>query len=126
MPSLIVTTGPNKGDYYPIAEGASVSIGRLAECTVQLVDDSVSRKHCVLSFDRGAGRYAVEDQGSSNGTEVNGERLEGLTHIDDGAMIGCGDSGVLFTLREFPDKESALTDQHLKRWFGEDERSTMY
>ena len=126
MPSLIVTTGPNKGDYYPIAEGANVSIGRLADCTVQLVDDSVSRKHCVLSFDRAAGRYAVEDQGSSNGTEVNGEKLDGATHIDDGAMIGCGDSGVLFTLGGLGDRESALRDQEGKRWFGGEGRATMY
>lgn len=126
MPSLIVTSGPNKGDYYPITTSGQISIGRLAECTVQLLDDSVSRQHCTVAFDRAEGRFVVSDHGSANGTEVNGEGIEGPTHIDDGTVIGVGDSALLFTMREYPDKESALKDQHLKRWFGENERGTMY
>lgn len=124
MPSLIVIEGPNKGDYYPINNNA-VTIGRLSDCTVQLVDDAVSRRHCTVRFNHDEGRYELIDNASANGVQVNGAKVDQQTLIDDGAEIVLGDSKLHFTLREFPDRESALKDHHLKRWFGEEDRQTL-
>ncbi|MEL7471773.1 MAG: FHA domain-containing protein [Planctomycetota bacterium] len=124
MPSLIVLEGPNKGDYYPVTQD-QVTVGRLSDCTIQLVDDAVSRRHCTLRFDRNEGRYQLVDNASANGVTLNGERVAEQAFVDDGAKIALGDSTLYFTMREFPDRESALTDQHLKRWFGEEDRQTI-
>ncbi len=34
-------------------------------------------------------------------------------------------AAIIVVTRDFPDRESALKDQHLKRWFSEDIRTTM-
>lgn len=51
----------------------SVSIGRSDDCTIQIREAKVSRRHCVV-FIR-AGRLHLQDQGSSNGTFVNGVQV---------------------------------------------------
>jgi pSer/pThr/pTyr-binding forkhead associated (FHA) protein len=51
-----------------------VVIGRAASCDVVVEDPSVSERHCVVE-DRG-GVLTVVDQGSTNGTLINGTPLE--------------------------------------------------
>ena len=63
---------PAYGVYF--IEGTS-AIGRSEESDVFLVDPSVSRNHAEIDVDtRGA---LVRDLGSTNGTFVNGERVDG-------------------------------------------------
>ncbi|MEN0021410.1 MAG: FHA domain-containing protein [Planctomycetota bacterium] len=124
MASIIVVQGPNKGDYYPINK-QRVTVGRLAECTIQLVDNAVSREHALIEYAQGASSITVTDRGSSHGDSVNGSKIDGSTQAGDGDEIELGESKLLFTTRDFPDRESALKDVHLKRWFGEDIRNTM-
>jgi Protein of unknown function (DUF3662)/FHA domain len=62
---------PAYGVYY--VEGKSL-IGRSEECDVFLVDPSVSRTHAVVEVVEGEPN--VRDLGSTNGTFVNGERVE--------------------------------------------------
>jgi transcriptional regulator with GAF, ATPase, and Fis domain len=52
--------------------GASVTIGRSAECEVRIDHSSVSRRHARLHVGES---IAVEDLGSANGTSVGGTRL---------------------------------------------------
>lgn len=67
---LVVTR--SDGTVVPIDVGASpVAIGRAEESDIQIDEARVSRHHCVI-FSR-AGRLNVQDQGSANGTYVNGE-----------------------------------------------------
>ena len=54
-----------------VAEGSF--LGRGADCAVRTDDAMVSRKNCKISFS--AGRWIVEDLGSSNGTFVNEVRV---------------------------------------------------
>jgi pSer/pThr/pTyr-binding forkhead associated (FHA) protein len=125
MASIIVVSGPNKGDYYPLTGKRQWSVGRLASCNIQIVDDSVSREHCVLELAANGFSLAVRDKGSSHGTLLNGKKLAADGEANDGDEITVGHSTLLFTTRDFPDRESALKDQHLKRWFGEGERRTV-
>ena len=51
-----------------------VVVGRREDCDLRIPLGEVSRKHCRFMKDAGAVR--VEDLGSSNGTFVNGERVQ--------------------------------------------------
>ncbi len=52
----------------------TMRVGRNTECEIFLVDPSVSRNHAVLEL-RGE-EVVVRDSGSTNGTFVNGERVQ--------------------------------------------------
>ena len=67
--SLTIQEGKDLGRQYSFDQ-PEVSIGRTAENDVVLYDPGVSRKHVVIR-DEG-GRFFVQDQGSANGTQVNG------------------------------------------------------
>ena len=53
-------------------------IGRGKDCTLTIIDPSVSRIHTKLSVER-SGTLMVEDLKSSNGTFLNDERIEVAT-----------------------------------------------
>ncbi len=57
-----------------IALGAINSIGRNVNNTIYVDDDFVSANHAMLTF-RGRSWF-IEDQGSTNGTYVNGHRID--------------------------------------------------
>jgi PAS domain-containing protein len=70
MYKLMVVAGPNRGAAYSVQESGETSIGRQSGNTVVLASSRVSKKHCVLVTSNG--KLVVHDQGSSNGTFVNG------------------------------------------------------
>jgi len=55
----------------------AVVIGRREDCDLRIALSDVSRKHCRLLL--ADGQIAVEDLGSSNGTYVNGHRVQHVT-----------------------------------------------
>ena len=63
---------PVAGSVIPL--GPINSIGRNVNNSVYIEDDFVSTNHAMLTF-RGRSWY-VEDQGSTNGTYVNGHRID--------------------------------------------------
>lgn len=72
MAKLVCIRGDNKGDEFPLAEGAT-TIGRVGGNSVVLFDKKCSRFHCLIHK---KGRYyALEDCGSTNGTRLNGKRI---------------------------------------------------
>ena len=71
-----------------------VTIGRLAECSVPLNDQNVSRRHAQINPARGA--YVVVDLGSTNGTMVNGTRINGEHRLADGDILSFGSTYVRF------------------------------
>lgn len=72
-PRLVVTQPEHlTGAAYPIS-GDRVVVGRQEGCDVRLDDVAVSRAHATLQ--RSGGQTVVSDNGSSNGTTVNGERV---------------------------------------------------
>jgi len=71
-------------------------IGRGRDCTIALNDATVSKWHARLHFD---GRHAVvEDLNSTNGTLVNGRRIESgeSVQLRRGDQIGIGSSHLVF------------------------------
>lgn len=65
-------------------------IGRAPECSVCLDDEFVSNLHAKIY--RVEGRYYVEDLGSTNGTYVNGRRINYPTELRAGDRIKVGRS----------------------------------
>jgi DNA-binding NtrC family response regulator len=68
-----VLAGPDQGKSHE-TEGESLTIGTAEGCGLRLDDDTVSRFH--LELTRGSTGVEVQDLKSSNGTWVNGVRLE--------------------------------------------------
>ena len=64
---------------------AETTLGRAPGCGVQIDDVRVSKLHARLFFDDGA--WYLEDLGSTNGTQLDGEAVVGPTRIKRGARI---------------------------------------
>jgi pSer/pThr/pTyr-binding forkhead associated (FHA) protein len=90
-----------------IGEDAA-SFGRTTENTVSFPDNSnISRHHAEIEFKDG--KFVLTDLGSSNGTTVNGQKIEGETALNDGDFITLGNSVIVeFVLEdETPDNADA-------------------
>jgi hypothetical protein len=70
-----------------------VSIGRLPECTITLNDPNVSRRHAEI---RPGNEIVIADLGSTNGTKVNGLRIDGERVLTDGDIISLGSTHLRF------------------------------
>lgn len=73
-----------------VRPGESI-IGRSRTAQVHIPDSTVSRQHARL-VSGALGDLAVEDLGSSNGTYVNGDKLDGRRKLADGDRILIGDA----------------------------------
>ncbi len=72
-PRLVATMGTYAGNIFPLS-GGSLDIGRDAVNAVALPNDTnASRRHAILQVT--GGQTTVTDNGSSNGTFVNGVRI---------------------------------------------------
>lgn len=70
----------------------AVTIGRRADCDVNLQDNYLSSRHARVANDDGD--LSIEDLGSTNGTYVNQELVKGRVHLKRGDIVQVG--GVLF------------------------------
>ncbi len=87
---LVCVSGPYLGQSFPLTH-APVRIGRAPERDVALpADTSVSRSHAKITYENG--RHTVSDDGSSNGTFVNGARVGDARPLNAGDMIQIGDT----------------------------------
>jgi pSer/pThr/pTyr-binding forkhead associated (FHA) protein len=68
--------------------GRELVLGRSAECSLQLPVASASRRHASVGW-RG-GRAVLRDLGSTNGTFLNGDRIEGEALLASGDRIAIG------------------------------------
>jgi pSer/pThr/pTyr-binding forkhead associated (FHA) protein len=86
---LIVLRGPNKGHEY-LLPGDESTIGRSTSNSIVLPFAEISRKHARVWQDNES--TYLEDLGSTNGTFVNGRRLNGRVALYDGDEIQIGDT----------------------------------
>lgn len=91
---LVIDGSPSDlGMHVPV--GAEVVCGRDPQ-GLGLRDTRASRQHCRVW--RVSGGYRVEDMGSTNGTTVNGDVIEGMMPLREGDRIGVGRTVLKFTL----------------------------
>lgn len=74
-----------------------VLLGRGARCDVRLVHDLVAMVHTVLRFEGDA--WTAEDTGSTNGTWLDGERIQ-RARLEDGAVLSLGRGRVRLVVSE--------------------------
>jgi hypothetical protein len=86
---LVVTGGPLRGTTVPLGNTA-VLIGRAPDCTLVLDDDYSSQRHARV-YPEG-NQWFVEDIGSTNGTFIGRDRVEGPTPIGPGTQLRVGQS----------------------------------
>ncbi len=85
---LVIEDRDGKKQVMPFS-GDEIVVGRGGQGnTVRLQERDVSRHHA--RFSRSNGTVWVEDLGSSNGTLVNGERIQGKRRIREGDLVQIG------------------------------------
>lgn len=84
LPGLSLPGGPQ----------ATLRIGRMPECDLQLFDTTVSRYHA--EFRRSPAGWLLVDLNSTNGTRVNGWRISSPTSVQPGDEVAFG--SVTFSL----------------------------
>ena len=95
-PRLAAMLGPLEGRMLNLI-GDEIWIGRDSANQICLIDQSVSRQHCVITH--GNGQYKLRDDNSSNGTIVNSVPV-GEAVLNEGDRIRIGNSMFLFLLSE--------------------------
>jgi two-component system cell cycle response regulator len=111
---LVVLAGVSAGEMFKLQAPRTV-VGRGTRVAVRLNDEGVSREHC--AFVREGETISVVDLGSTNGTFVNGIKID-RKELTDGDKIMVGSTSILkFTYHDALDEvfqrqmyESALRD----------------
>jgi pSer/pThr/pTyr-binding forkhead associated (FHA) protein len=94
IPLLEVTHADGKTDCHPI-ETVPLSIGRDEAADLTLDYGRVSREHAVIVQEGDS--YRIRDLGSTNGTFVNGQRVDDEV-LGDGDLVAVADIEVVFIL----------------------------
>jgi transposase-like protein len=81
------TREPEAAIEIELPDGAArpLVLGRSSRCHVVISDDTVSRVHAEL--EQRAGRWVIRDLGSTNGTWVNGRRIEIAALDEDDVLV---------------------------------------
>ncbi|HXJ21398.1 MAG TPA: GGDEF domain-containing protein [Polyangia bacterium] len=111
---LVVLAGVSAGEMFKLQKERTV-VGRGTKVQVRLNDEGVSREHC--AFERNGEKILVADLGSTNGTYVNGIKID-RKELNDGDKVMVGSTTILkFTYHDYLDEvfqrqmyESALRD----------------
>jgi two-component system cell cycle response regulator len=85
--ALVVIYGEDLGRKYDLDTETTI-IGRSSKCQIQVDQDSISRNHAkIVLTGKNAG---ISDMGSTNGTFVNDEAVEGSVTLRNGDFIKIG------------------------------------
>lgn len=102
LPLFTVVNGPLRGASFRLPPGTR-TIGREEGVDILIDDRKVSRRHATVELSQG--RALLADNGSTNGTWLNDERVTRIRELRDGDRIRVGH----VELRFF-DPSAALTD----------------
>lgn len=94
--SVSIAEGKDQGRVYEIRKN-ELSIGRSRESDIFLEDLAVSRLHAKI-LNMGNGVYALKDEGSANGTKVNGQLVNKYQTypLQEGDKIQLGQTVLVF------------------------------
>lgn len=84
---LVLVKGSPKGTSLRLPPGQFL-VGRGEECHVRSSSALVSRQHCLVEVERES--ILLRDLGSTNGTLVNGSRLQGSCPLRHGDQVQVG------------------------------------
>jgi diguanylate cyclase (GGDEF)-like protein len=103
-------------------------IGRSPKCEIHVNQESVSRNHCRIRYE--GGEFLVHDLGSTNGTYVNDDLVQGEGRLRHGDQLKVGRTILKFIVGDDVEVEyheeiyrlmttDGLTQLHNKRYFDE-------
>jgi len=104
------------GQEHPL-KGALTRIGRDVENEIVVVSKRASREHAHIL--REGRKVFIEDKNSTNGTYLNGERLQAKTLLRDGDRVGVGEVNFLFHDPETTTRETPFPELELNLAAGE-------
>jgi pSer/pThr/pTyr-binding forkhead associated (FHA) protein len=93
LATILVRSGQLKGNRLPVRVPV-INIGRADYNDLVLPDDSVSSAHAKMQ--RREGVWILTDLSSTNGSFVDGERVQGEAMLSPGATLKLGDVSLLF------------------------------
>jgi pSer/pThr/pTyr-binding forkhead associated (FHA) protein len=114
MATIVVTAGPSEGRSFPLDVSRLVSVGRDDQCSIQLLDDQVSRRHLQIRFDADEDRHYAVDMRSANGVFVNGGRVTEDRLLEEGDVILIGQSELRYTRDDVTDIDLAIEQYRQK------------
>jgi hypothetical protein len=91
--SMTLLSGPRSGTGFFPLDSAELTIGRGENAGITLADPGISRMHARVV--REGDDFVVEDLGSTNGTEVNGQLIK-RRRLADGDRVRLGSSTLQF------------------------------
>lgn len=110
--ALLIKAGPaGKGRLVPLGGCVPIEIGKDPAGRIALPGELVSRSHCKLQrLDFGPSRWTLEDNNSTNGVFVNGQRI--TSHeLQDGDVIDIGEYELHYKLTAaVPEPEPELAE----------------
>jgi pSer/pThr/pTyr-binding forkhead associated (FHA) protein len=89
----VLTNGRTRGKTIDINR-SMMRLGRKRDCDIVIDDEQVSSHHAQLRVDGTLCR--LNDLDSSNGTWLNGERVQGARTLDDGDEIVVGQTKLVY------------------------------
>jgi DNA-binding NtrC family response regulator len=95
---LVVASGKDAGQRFTLDAGVK-RVGSAAGCDIRLTDPTVSRMHCELQLQARAVR--VSDEGSTNGTTIDGVRVFSA-EMRPGSVLRVGGSELRLERRDDP------------------------
>ena len=110
IPALVVQDGPLAGRRFEVR--AEVTLGREGT-DIEIADPEVSRKHARVV--RVGDRLEVVDEGSVNGTFVNGSRIDGRAAIANGDVVRIGPTSLQVEVAPSPRDASTVVTARPKR-----------
>lgn len=118
MATIVIMTGEGRGRLLAIPRENSVTIGRDDQCTFQIVDDQMSRKHAQVRFDQSVGRYVLVDARSANGVYLNEKLIPVEAPLKDGDALRLGATRLVFLERDYTDAAKAMKDANARSEWG--------
>jgi len=97
----LVATNPTDAktrEFVLLKPEASIGSDEASDFVIR--DETVSRRHAVIAFKRG--RLEITDLGSTNGTFVNGQRIQAGTTLDKGDKVRFGGADFVLMKPEPP------------------------
>jgi pSer/pThr/pTyr-binding forkhead associated (FHA) protein len=95
---LVVEIGPDEGREFRLR--GTMRIGRSEDSEITLADAQASRHHAAISPDRDG--FTIQDLNSSNGTFVNGKRLDEPRLLKDGDRLRVANTVLAFRWESAP------------------------
>lgn len=114
--SLVRLDGSSSGILYNLDKEV-ISIGRLQDNDIPLIHSKISRHHLQILYDNG--HHFLKDNHSTNGTYLNGNKIQSAIQLHKGDIIRIGSARLKYLPSGDPERSmyekllnKALTDPH--------------